>query len=245
MGTLMTCSTFRNPGHLALMVAQVDAMSRGRVELGLGAGSFAGEHHALDIPLASAKERFERLAEQLALIIGLWAAPSEELYSYPGQYYAIHEYPALVRPVQSPHPPIIVGGKGRKRTPALAARFADEYNTDGASLAECTEAFGRVSAACDEIGRDPAEITFSAVVTLCCGTSEAEIAQRKKVIVAKSGGDFDGHIENSATGTPAQVAERLLAFEERGARRAYLQIFDLTDLDHLRLVAEEVLPQLR
>jgi F420-dependent oxidoreductase-like protein len=244
LGTLMTCSTFRNPGHLAIMVAQVDVMSGGRVELGLGAGSFAGEHHALGIPLAPAKERFERLEEQLALITGLWTADLGEPYSFHGQYYAVRDYPALVRPVQSPHPPVLVGGQGLKRTPALAAAFADEYNTDGVSPAECAEAYNRISAACEKIGRDPAEITLSAVVTLCCGTSSAEIARRKDVIAAKSGGDFAGHLDNSVTGTPAQVAERLHAFKEAGASRVYLQLFDLIDLDHLRLVAEEVLPQL-
>ena len=244
LGTLMTCSTFRNPGHLAIMVAQVDAMSGGRVELGLGAGSFAGEHHALDIPLASARERFTRLEEQLALITGLWTAHPGEPYSFQGQYHVVHDYPALVRPVQSPHPPILVGGQGPKRTPALAAKFAAEYNTDGVSPTECAEAYSRVISACEKIGRDPADMTFSSVVTLCCGTSSGEIAQRKKVIAAKSGGDFNGHLDNGATGTPAQVAERLHAFKEAGADRVYLQLFDLTDLDHLRLVAEKVLPQL-
>jgi F420-dependent oxidoreductase-like protein len=244
LGTLMTCSTFRNPGHLAIMVAQVDAMSQGRVELGLGAGSFAGEHHTLGIPLPSAKERFERLEEQLALITGLWTAQPGEPYSFHGRHYAVRDYPALVRPVQSPHPPILVGGQGLKRTPALAATFANEYNTDGVSPEECAQAYNRVRAACEKIGRDPADISLSAVVTVCCGTSSAEVAQRHKAIVAKGGGDFTGHIDNGATGTPAQVAERLRAFNDVGTSRLYLQLFDLADLDHLRLVAEEVLPHL-
>jgi F420-dependent oxidoreductase-like protein len=244
LGTLMTCSTFRNPGHLAIMVAQVDEMSGGRVELGLGAGSFAGEHHALGIPLAPAKERFERLAEQLALITGLWTARTGEPYSFHGQHFTVRDYPALVRPVQSPHPPIVVGGQGPKRTPALAAKFANEYNTDGVSPAECAAAYDRVRVACEKIERDPAEITFSAVVTLCCGSNPAEITRRANIIAAKGGGDFTGHIDNGATGMPAQVAERLRAFQDAGASRVYLQLFDLIDLDHLRLVAEEVPPQL-
>lgn len=244
LGTLMTCSTFRNPGHLAIMVAQVDQMSRGRVEIGLGAGSFAGEHHALDIPLPPVKERFERLAEQLALITGLWTARPGEPYSFHGRHYTVRDYPALVRPVQSPHPPIVVGGQGPQRTPALAAKFANEYNTDGVSPAESAAAYDRVRAACEKIGRDPAEITFSAVVTLCCGSNQTELTRRADVIAAKGGGDFTGHIDNGATGVPAQVAERLRAFQKAGASRVYLQLFDLIDLDHLRLVAEEVLPQL-
>jgi F420-dependent oxidoreductase-like protein len=244
LGTLMTCSTFRNPGHLAIMVAQVDEMSGGRVELGLGAGSFAGEHHALGIPFPSAKERFARLEEQLALITGLWTASPGHPYSFQGQYHAVRDYPALVRPRQSPHPPLVLGGPGLKRTPALAAKFADEYNADGVSPAECAAAYDRIGAACEKIGRDPAEMIFSAVVTICCGSDPAEIALRTNTIAVKGGSDFTGHAANGATGTPAQVAERLRAFEEAGASRIYLQLFDLTDLDHLRLVAEEVLPQL-
>jgi F420-dependent oxidoreductase-like protein len=244
LGALMTSSTFRNPGHLAIMVAQVDAMSGGRVELGIGAGSFPGEHHALGIRLASFKERFERLEEQFALIAGLWTAPPGELYSFSGKYYQIRDYPALVRPAQSPRPPFLVGGHGLIRTPALAAKFADEYNIDGVTPAQCAEAYARVAAACEKTGRDPAEITSSAAVTLCCGTSQAEIAQRRKSIAARNGGDPAAIIENGAAGTPAQVAERLHAFEEAGASRIYLQLFDLLDTDHLRLVAQEVMPQL-
>lgn len=244
LGTLMTCSTFRNPVHLAIMVAQVDVMSGGRVEFGLGAGSFAGEHHALGIPLPPVNERFDRLEEQYSLITGLWAAPFGEFYSFHGRHYEICDYPALVRPAQSPRPPVLVGGQGRKRTPALAAKFADEYNTDGASPRECAQAYERVTAACEKIGRDPAEITRSAVITICCGTDPAEIANRSKIIEAKSGGDFSSHVANGAFGTPSQVAERLCAFQEAGADRVYLQLFDLLDLDHLRLVAEEVMPLL-
>jgi F420-dependent oxidoreductase-like protein len=244
LGALMTSSTFRNPGHLAIMVAQVDAMSGGRVEFGLGAGSFAGEHYSLGIPLASIKERFDRLEEQFALITGLWTAPFDELYSFHGQYYEIREYPALARPAQSPRPPVLVGGHGLHRTPMLAAKFADEYNIDGVPPVLCAEAYARVSAACEQIGRDPAQITFSAAVTLCCGRNSAEIAQRKKALTAKAGSDPTYIIENGAAGTPEQVVERLCAFKEAGANRVYLQLFDLTDPDHLRLVAEEVMPQL-
>lgn len=244
LGALMTSSTFRNPGHLAIMVAQVDAMSGGRVEFGLGAGSFAGEHYSLGIPLASVKERFDRLEEQLALITGLWTAPFGELYSFNGQYYEIREYPALARPAQSPRPPILIGGHGLHRTPVLAAKFADEYNIDGVSPAQCAAAYARVSAACEKIGRDPGGITFSAAVTLCCGRNSAEIAQRKKALTAKAGSDPSDIIENGAAGTPEQVVERLCGFREAGANRVYLQLFDLTDPDHLRLVAEEVMPHL-
>jgi F420-dependent oxidoreductase-like protein len=244
LGALMTSSTFRNPGHLAIMVAEVDQMSGGRVELGLGAGSFAGEHRSLGIPLASVTERFERLEEQFTLITELWTAPYDELYSFHGKHYQILDYPALVRPVQSPRPPILVGGHGLKRTPALAAKFADEYNIDGESPAGCAEAYARVAAACEDIGRDPGEITWSAANLLCCGTNAAEIGRRKQMVAARLGHDPTRIIENGAVGTPAEVVERLAEFKEAGAIRVYLQLFDLLDLDHLQLVAQEVMPQL-
>jgi F420-dependent oxidoreductase-like protein len=246
LGTLMCCSSFRYPGHLAIIVAQVDAMSGGRVELGLGAASFPGEHHALGIPLPDVPERFERLAEQFDLITGLWATPLGELYSFHGRYFDITEYPALVRPAQVPRPPIIVGGHGLKRTPAVAARFADEYNIDGVSPAVCAEAYSRVYRACEEIGRDPAQITCSAAVTLCCGADTAEIKRRAEAITSAVAGWKNPAeiIQDGAAGTPGQVLERLQAFKDAGARRVYLQLFDLADLDHLRLVAEEVLSKL-
>jgi alkanesulfonate monooxygenase SsuD/methylene tetrahydromethanopterin reductase-like flavin-dependent oxidoreductase (luciferase family) len=256
LGSLMCCSTFRNPGHLAIMVAQVDAMSGGRVEFGLGAASFAGkyeafeagrlDHHALGIPLPPLKERFEGVTEQLALITGLWSAPLGEPYSFHGQHYEVTDYPALVRPVQSPRPPIIIGGHGVKRTPAIAARFADEYNINGATPAQCAEAYARVAEACEVIGRDPAEITWSAAITLCCGADDAEVTRRKNAITAAVTDfkDPTALIEKGATGTPSEVVERLCAFREAGANRVYLQLFDLLDLDQLQLVAEEVLPKL-
>lgn len=246
LGTLMCCSTFRHPGHLAIIVAQVDVMSGGRVEFGLGAPSFPGEHHALGIPLPEPKEGFERLAEQFALITGLWATPPGERYSFHGRYFDITDYPALVRPAQFPRPPIIVGGHGLRRTPAVAARFADEFNIDGVSPSACAEAYARVSRACEEIGRDPAEITYSAAVTLCCGVNAAEIKRRTDAITAVVADWKDPAqiIRDGAAGTPDQVIERLHAFRAAGAGRVYLQVFDLEDLDHLRIVAEDVLTKL-
>jgi F420-dependent oxidoreductase-like protein len=244
LGSLMTCSTFRNPAHLAIMVAQVDSMSGGRVELGLGAGSFAGEHHTLGIPWASLQERFEQLQEQLELIRGLWATPLSELYSFEGRHYKIHDYPAMAKPLQSPHPPILVGGQGRRRSATLAATFADEYNTDGLSAAESAEAYDRVKAACEMIGRDPATITCSAVVALCCGRDSRELARRRAVIEDKCWSDPTEILDKGAVGTPAQIVERLNTFRNAGANRIYLQLFDLLDLDHLRLVADEAMAHL-
>src|SRR4051794_5420305 len=117
LGTLVTSATFRYPGPLAIAVAQVDEMSGGRVELGLGSGWFEEEHQAYGIPFPSVRERFDRLSEQLAIITGLWTTPTGEMFDYAGENYTIAGSPALPKPVQSPHPPIVIGGTGAKRTP--------------------------------------------------------------------------------------------------------------------------------
>src|SRR2546421_350164 len=124
LGTLLTSATFRLPGPLAIAVTQVDAMSGGRVELGLGAGWFDREHEAYGIPFPPVAERFDRLEEQLTIVTGLWETPVGERFSFAGRHYTVERSPALPRPVQQPRPPVIVGGHGAKRTPALAARFA-------------------------------------------------------------------------------------------------------------------------
>ena len=128
LGTMVTSATFRYPGPLAISVAQVDEMSGGRVEFGFGAGWFEAEHRANAIPFAPLGERFDRLTEQLEIITGLWTSPPGQTFDYSGTHYTVADSPALPKPVQSPHPPIIIGGGGAKRTPALAAKFAAEFN---------------------------------------------------------------------------------------------------------------------
>jgi purine-cytosine permease-like protein/alkanesulfonate monooxygenase SsuD/methylene tetrahydromethanopterin reductase-like flavin-dependent oxidoreductase (luciferase family) len=182
LGSLMSCSTFRNPAHLAIIVAQIDEMSDGRIEFGLGAGSFPGEHDAVGTPSPSMRDRFDGVEEQLELITGLWTSPLGAAYAYEGKQYRVHDYPALVRPAQTPHPPIIIGGHGLKRTPALAARYANEYNIDGVGPGACTQAYNRVRQACEHIDRDPTDITFSAVVTVCCAQDSPRLARRRQVI---------------------------------------------------------------
>jgi alkanesulfonate monooxygenase len=240
LGTLVTSATFRWPGLLAVIVAQVDAMSAGRVELGLGAGWFEPEHVAYGIPFPSARQRFERLEEQLSIVTGLWGAPVGEKYSFAGQHYQLVDSPALPKPVQRPHPPVIVGGGGLKRTPRLAATFGDEFNIAFHSLAETDAQFARVRAACESAGRDPATIVLSAAQTVCCGTDEAEVARRAQAI-GRDAGDLRA---NGVAGTPDEVVERLRAFEAVGAARIYLQVLDIDDLDHVRLISETVLPHI-
>ncbi|HKS98985.1 MAG TPA: LLM class F420-dependent oxidoreductase, partial [Rugosimonospora sp.] len=148
LGTLVTSATFRLPGPLAVTVAQVDQMSNGRAELGLGAGWFEAEHTAYGIPFPPLGERFDRLAEQLAVITGLWATPVGDRFTFRGGYYDVYDSPALPKPVQTPGPPVIVGGAGPKRTPALAARYADEFNVPFRPLAETARMYRRVADAC-------------------------------------------------------------------------------------------------
>jgi F420-dependent oxidoreductase-like protein len=240
LGTLVTSATFRLPGPLAVYVAQVDAMSAGRVELGLGAGWYGDEHKAYGIPFPDTGERFERLEEQLAVITGLWDTPVGETYEFSGKHYQVSNSPALPKPVQQPHPPIVIGGGGPKRTPRLAARYAAEFNAPFMSPADAAAQFARVREACHTAGRDPSTMTFSYAVVVCCGSNEAETARRAKAI----GRQVDELRQNGACGTPIEVAAKLNEFAEAGADRAYLQVLDLSDLDHVRLLGREVAPRL-
>ncbi len=240
LGTLMTSATFRHPGPLAISVAQVDRMSGGRVELGLGAGWFEAEHTAYGIPFPDTRERFDRFEEQLAVVTGLWATPEGERFDHDGRHYRLTDSPALPKPVQSPRPPVLVGGKGKRRTPALAARYADEFNIPFVGVEETATIFGRVREACSVEGRDPASLTWSNALVLCVGDDEAEIARRAAAI----GRDVDELRANGLAGTPAEVVDKIGRYAEVGTQRVYLQVLDLADLDHLELVAEKVMPQL-
>jgi F420-dependent oxidoreductase-like protein len=243
LGTMLSSATFRLPGPLAITVAQVDAMSGGRVELGLGAGWFEQEHLAYGIPFWSRRERFDRLDEQLAIITGLWATPSGQRFGYQGAWYDVVDSPALPKPVQTPGPPVIVGGSGPRRTPDLAARYADEYNVPFRSLAETRECFERVVARCDALGREAsgrAPLVFSAAQTVCCGRDDAEIRRRAEA----TGYPVQRLREVGLCGTPAELVDRIGQFASAGAARLHLQVLDLDDLDHLDLIASSVAPQL-
>lgn len=243
LGTLVTSGTFRLPGLLAIMVAQVDAMSGGRVDLGLGAGWFEREHRAYGIPFPSTTERFDRFEEQLAIITGLWATPPGQRFGFQGAWYDVVDSPALPKPVQAPGPPVIVGGSGPRRTPALAARFADEYNVPFQPLAETRAAFERVVAACAAQGREAAgraPLVFSAAQVVCCGRNDAEVARRAEAI----GRPVAQLKQDGLCGTPAEVVDRIGGFAKEGATRLHLQVLDLADLDHLDLIASSVAPQL-
>ncbi|MEV4724055.1 LLM class F420-dependent oxidoreductase [Micromonospora humida] len=243
LGTLVTSATFRLPGPLAVMVAQVDQMSGGRVELGIGAGWYEREHTAYGIPFPGVGERFDRLAEQLEILTGLWRTPVGETYSWAGEHYRLVDAPALPKPVQQPGPPVIVGGRGPKRTPDLAARYADEFNMPFKSVEETAEAYDRVREACDradraESGRAP--LVLSAGIVVAIGRTDAEAHRRAAPLHVKSALPP----EDPVVGSPAQLVDRIGEFAAIGATRVHLRLTDLDDLDHLELIAAEVLPQL-
>ena len=239
LGTMMSAATFRLPGPLAITVAQVDQMSGGRVEFGLGTGWFEREHAAYGIPFPSLGERFGRFEEQLAIITGLWATGEDETFSFAGTHYQLSDSPALPRPAQRPRPPVLLGGAGARRTPRLAARYADEFNVPFRSARDSAAVFARVREACAAAGRDPASMIYSVAQTVCCGKDEAGFRRRAAAI----GQDPATMRETGVAGTPGEVAARIADFAGIGAERVYLQVLDLSDLDHLALIASDVVPQ--
>ncbi|MDQ6783408.1 MAG: LLM class F420-dependent oxidoreductase [Actinomycetota bacterium] len=238
LGTLLTSATFRLPGPLAISVAEVDAMSRGRVELGLGAGWYNEEHTAYGIPFPPTAERFERLEEQLAIMTGLWKTPAGQTFDFAGTHYQLSGSPALPKPTQRPHPPVIIGGVGLRRTPALAARFASEVNTPFISTEDASVRYAAADEACRAVGRDPDDLGRSAALVVCCGAGEAAVQRRAQVI----GRDVDELKANGLCGRPDEVVAQLQAWKDAGAGTVYLQVLDLSDLDHIRLLGAEVLP---
>ncbi len=237
LGTLMTAATFRLPGVLAIQVAQVDAMSNGRVELGIGAGWFPEEHESYGIPFP--KERFGRLEEQLAVITGLWQTKVGDTFDFEGEYYRLADSPALPKPVQQ-RIPVLIGGRGPSRTPALAARYADEFNLPFVSVEETVTQFGRVRAAVERHGRRPEELVYSNALVACVGRDDAEVARRAAAI-GRTVEDLKAH---GVAGTPDEAVETIARYAEAGTERIYFQILDLADLDHLQLIADRVAPQL-
>jgi F420-dependent oxidoreductase-like protein len=234
LGTLMSPATFRYPGPLAISVAQVDQMSGGRVEFGFGAGWFEAEHAAYAIPFPALGERFEWFEEQLAIITGLWETPEDERFNFTGKHYTVTDSPALPKPAQRPRPPVLVGGGGATRTPRLAARYADEFNIGFRSVADSGLAFGRVRDACAAAGRDAASMAYSAAQVVCCGRDDAELARRAAAI----GREPDELRAQGLAGSVAEISDKIGQFAEIGAQRMYLQVLDLTDLDHLELLAQ-------
>ena len=236
LGTLVSPATFRLPGPLAISVAQVDQMSGGRVELGLGSGWFGQEHTAYGIPFP--ENRLSLLEEQLAIVTGLWSTPVGGTFDFDGEHYQLAGSPALPKPTQ-PQVPLVVGGGGLKRTPRLAATYAADYNCGFSDVDTTRERFELVDAACRKIDRDPKTLTHSIAQVVCVGRDEAELAKRAAAI----GRDVEQVRIEGLAGTPDEVVRKLEQFAEAGTERAYLQVLDLADLEHIELIAAEVLPR--
>jgi F420-dependent oxidoreductase-like protein len=240
LGTLVTAATFRLPGPLAITVAGVDQMSGGRVELGLGAGWYEAEHAAYGVPFPDLTTRFDKLEEQLAIITGLWNTAEDDTYSFDGRHYVVSGSPALPKPIQAGGPPIIIGGKGAHRTPALAARYASEFNVPFSPIESFTEQRDRVVAACEAIDRDPATMVWSTALVACAALDDAGVGRRAGAI----GRDPSELRRNGAAGTVDETAATLRRWIDTGVDRIYLQILDLADLEHLEILATAVAPQL-
>ena len=238
LGTLVSSATHRVPAVLAIQVAQVDAMSGGRVELGLGTGWFEAEHNAYGIPFPA--KRFGILEEQLAVITGLWSTPVGETFDFAGEHYTLSGAPALPKPVQQPVP-VIVGGGGPRRTPEIAARFATEYNIGFRPEDEIAEAFARVRAACERIDRDPATLKLSVALPTIAGPDERTLARRAEA-AGRSLDDFRNG--TNLCGTAPEIADRIERLIALGAQRVYFQTVDMRDLDQTAYLGTEVLPLL-
>ena len=238
LGTLMTAATFRRPGPLAIAVATADAMSGGRIELGIGTGWYEREHASFGLPFPPLGERFDRLEEQLIVLTGLWETPRGQRFGFAGAHYRIDGCANFPAPAQRPRPPIIIGGTGPRRTPDLAARFADEFNSG--FTGDLAGTFAGFRRACDRVGRDPADARLSATLPVCCGETRAAAARR----AAALGEPGLRMLRAGVTGTPADILARLEELAAAGADTTYFHLYDPGDLDHIALLGAEVLPHL-
>jgi F420-dependent oxidoreductase-like protein len=242
LGTLVSSATFRLPGPMAIIVAQVDEMSRGRVEFGIGAGWYGREHLSYGIPFPPLGERFDLLTEQVEIITGLWGTPVGQLFTYEGKHYQLTDAPALPKPAQPFGPPLIIGGRGTRRTPELAARYATEFNAAFQSVRDAEKAFARASEAAERVGRAAAgraPLRLSVGTVVACGRSDAEARRRASVLYEPNSALPS---EDPVIGSPTRLVERIGQFSAIGTDRVYLRLTDLTDLRHLDLIADEVLP---
>jgi F420-dependent oxidoreductase-like protein len=239
-GTLVSPATFRLPGLLANAVATVDHVSGGRIELGLGAGWMEREHRAYGFPFPEMSVRREMFAEQLEIVHRLW---TEDRVEFQGRHHTLEDAPAQPKPLQKPHPPILVGGGGSRGTAEPAARFADEYNTPFASPEEFARIRAKVAAACEQIGRDPATMRFSLMTGCLIGTTRDEALERARQLYGRvpRDTDFDTWLESysqrSVVGSVDEVAERLREYGRAGCQGVMLQHLLHADLEPVRLIA--------
>jgi F420-dependent oxidoreductase-like protein len=246
LGTMVSPVTFRAPAVLAKAATTVDRISNGRVELGMGAGWWEEEHRTHGFPFPSADERMEMLEEQLEIVHGLW---SDEVFSFESRHYAIEECHFVPKPVQRPHPPIIVGGKGGPRIARLVARWADEFNRVGGTPEQVRTSFDRVREAVANAGRDPSTVTMSFMTWIFVGRTEGEWRARadRARAMDPTAGSLDAYLDDISkdciVGTVERAVARMKEYAAAGVQRFVLnhEVFD--DLDHIELIAQEIAPQ--
>ncbi len=247
LGTMVSPATFRHPSVLAKMVVTADHVSGGRVELGLGAGWHHDEHTAYGFDMPSVRERMSLLAEQLEIVNREWA---DGAFDFQGAHYRLQGLDALPKPVQRPRPNLIVGGAAGPGSAALAARWADEYNTNFATLQDCRERRQRLSAACEQAGRDPASLCFSLMSGCVVGRDRAEVLERLGRMLERTGrgGSPEGLLAEPPAqlivGTVDEVVERLRACEAAGVQRVMLQHLVHDDVDMVALIGDALVPAL-
>jgi F420-dependent oxidoreductase-like protein len=247
LGTLVSPGTFRHPSVLARMAVTVDHVAGGRVEVGMGAGWFEREHAQNGFPFLDARTRFTVFAEQVEIVVRSW---TEEAWSFEGAHYRLERQDALPRPVQAPHPPLVLGGSVRPGLAALAARWANEVNTPLASPEQCRERRRSLDDACTAVGRDPATLPLSLMIRCVVGEDRAETRDRLRRVLALGGDDRDSDEvlgrpdEAELVGTVEDVLERLAAYRAAGVERVMLQHLDHDDLETVRLIGERLAPSL-
>jgi F420-dependent oxidoreductase-like protein len=247
LGTLVSPATFRHPSVLARIAVTVDHISQGRVEVGMGSGWYEREHLANGFPFPDAKARFELFAEQVEVVVRSW---TESTFDHTGTPYRLVNQTALPRPMQQPHPPLVLGGNARKRFAALAARYANEVNTLGAPNDELRARKERLDRACADAGRDPSTLTFSVMTACFVGFDRSELLDRLRMFLSVRGGDVDPEAllteraDRWLAGTVEEVAARIRELERVGVTRVFLQHLNHTDDAMVTLIGEELLPRL-
>ena len=248
LGTMVSPVTFRHPSLVAKSVVTADHVSGGRVELGLGAGWFEREHAAFGFPFPSDAERMEILGEQLEIVHRLWDRDEDEV-TFEGRHYRLDACVALPKPVQTPHPPLIIGGGAGPRAAALAARWADEYNVNYIDPEETAARRRRLSRACEAIDRDPGDLRLSLMTGVVVGSDRAELERRAAALLA-----HEGENDEPATaierwrgerlvGTVDEVVARLEEYAEAGVERVMLQHLVHDDLETVELIGREIVPR--
>jgi F420-dependent oxidoreductase-like protein len=243
LGTLVSPATFRHPSLLAKLVATADQISDGRVELGMGAGWHEREHAAYGFPFPPTGTRMELLEEQLQVVLGAWADGS---FSFDGRHYRLDNLDAQPKPVQRPHPPLLMGGLAGPRSAALAARFADEYNTPFPTVEQVRERKAAIDETCARAGRDP--IPFSVMTCVIVGGDQAGLRERAARVAALLGEDGEAYLSSRPpgwiVGTTEQALEQLAALRDAGVSRVMCQHLAHDDLDAVALLGEELAPRL-